>query len=103
MNVVIHYTKAQYTAKITELEGYLAQLETHLSRMEGLKEKMYTFWDDDNARTAGLVLSNEIRDVKNAMDTTQEMLTFYKSAVEKLEGANIGVSDMLGELLALLG
>ena len=101
--VIVKYTKAQYTAKITELEGYYSQLTTHLTRMEALKEKIYSFWDDANAQTAGLALNKQIRDVKNAMDTTNELLTFYKSAVEKLEGANIKVSDILGDILGVLG
>ena len=71
--------------------------------MEALKEKIYTFWDDANAQQAGIALNKQIRDVKNAMDTTYELLTFYKTAVEKLEGANIQVSDILGDIFGLLG
>ena len=100
--VIIKYTKAQYNAKITTLEGYHAQLATHLSRMEALREKMFSFWDDENARTVGKILNLEIKNVRNSMDTTQELLTFYKSAVEKLEGSNIQISDILGDIFGML-
>lgn len=103
MSFTVRYTKAQYTAKISELEGYYSQLESHLSTMENLKEQMYQFWDDENARTTGTALASEIRQVKNSMDRTKDMLTFYKSAIEKLDGANIAVGSTISDALGILG
>jgi len=102
MSVMVNYTAAQYQAKITELEGYYSQLENHLSTMENLKNSMFDFWNDANAQEAGQSLAAEIRQVRNAMDRTSDMLTFYKSAVEKLDGANINVTSLLQDALSLL-
>lgn len=43
MPVVLKYTKAQYQAKISELENYLAQLKDHRQKMAELKESMFNF------------------------------------------------------------
>ena len=102
MAFIVKYTQAQYNAKITELEGYQSQLEQHLNRMEGLRDNMYTFWDDPNARTAGQMLGIQIRQVRNAMDRTTDLLTFYKTAVEKLDGSNLSASSMISEAISVL-
>ncbi len=102
MAFIIKYTKAQYTAKITELEGYQSQLSQHLTRMEGLRDNMYSFWNDPNARTAGQMLSIQIRQVRNAMDRTADLLIFYKTAVEKLDASNVSGSSMISEAISVL-
>ena len=102
MRYCLKYTKAQYNAKITELESYQAQLGQHLGRMEGLRNNMYSFWDDANARTAGQMLGIQIRQVRNAMERTADLLTFYKTAVEKLDGANLSGSSMISEAISVL-
>jgi uncharacterized protein YukE len=103
MAFVIKYTKAQYEAKISELDGYRDQLQTHLDRMEGLKDQINQFWDDDNARETYRTLTTEIRQVRNAMDRTDDALNFYKSAIEKLDGANINAGSTIAEALGILG
>lgn len=103
MALTVKYTQAQYQAKITELEGYYAQLEQHLTRMQELKSQMFNFWDDPNAQTTGQILAVQIRNVQNAMDRTSDTLSFYKSAIEKLDGVNISVGDLLGDALSILG
>lgn len=103
MAISIKYTKGQYLAKVAELEGYYNQLNTHLGRMEELKAQMFHFWDDAAARETGQVLAREIRSVKSAMDMTRDTLIFYKSAIEKLDGANLSALDIIGEALGILG
>ena len=44
MAITIKYTKSQYLAKISELEGYYNMLAEHLARMQDLKSKMFEFW-----------------------------------------------------------
>ena len=102
MSITIKYTKAQYQAKITELEGYYAQLEAHLSRMSELREQMYNFWDDENGQEAGLLLTEQIRSVRFTMDQVNDTLIFYKGTIEKLDGADLNVGDLIGEALSLI-
>ena len=61
MAVVLKYTQSTYDAKITELEGYLSQLQDHYDRLEALKADMYNFWNDDNSIKAGEALTTTMR------------------------------------------
>ena len=42
--ITVRYTKAQYMARITELEGYHGQLQQHLEKLEELREQEFVFW-----------------------------------------------------------
>lgn len=103
MALSIKYTKAQYLAIIADLEGYKAQLESHLDRMEDYQSQINQFWDDENASTTYAALSTEIRQVRSAMDNTENTLRFYRSAVEKLDGANINAASAIQDALGILG
>lgn len=103
MSILVNYTKAQYEAKVVELEGYYNMLSQHLTKMEELKSKMFEFWDDENAQKTGLLLSVKIGSVRDTMDSTNESILFYKSTIEKLDGANLSVGDMIGDALGILG
>ena len=103
MAFILNYSKAEYQAKITELEGYYAQLGQHLERMENLKSEMFNYWNDEAARKAGLILSSEIRSVRSAMDSTSDMMNFYKSAVEKFNGTIASIQDLLDEANFVVG
>lgn len=82
----IKYEKGLYLGKIAELEGYHTQLGNHLATMETLRGKMFSFWDDPQARKAGEMLVKEIRTVRNVMSQTMTELTMLKSIVEKQTG-----------------
>lgn len=99
---IIKYVQSQYEAKIAELEQYYILLQQHLNKMENLKENMFQFWDDDNARQAGQVITLTIRQVTSSMTMTQETLAFYKSAVAKLGATKSVTSGLLDSALQLL-
>ena len=100
--ITVRYTKAQYMARITELEGYHGQLQQHLEKLEELREQVFVFWEDANAEKIGKILDIQIRQVQNSMDRTHDLLIFYKSAVEKLDGANLDVGQVLEAALGTL-
>lgn len=104
--IVLKFDKATYLAKITELEGLYKQLEQHLGTMEKLKQEMFNFWNDDEGREAGKVLTEQIRILRNSMDKINQTLTFYRSAVDELSSAKTAAGTAIGtalELLKLLG
>lgn len=103
MAITVNYEKAQYQAKITELEGYNNQLSEHLSRMEELKSRIFDFWDDENGRKAGQALAQQIRHVQSTKDKTTEMINFYKSTIEEIDGVNLNVSGLLESAISILG
>ena len=81
MPAVLKYTKAQYEAKISELENLLGQLKDHREKMATLKDQM----------------------LDNSMLSTNDMLRFYQGAVDKLGGTDSAVSGLLGDALGILG
>lgn len=103
MPLSIKYSQAQYQAKLTELEGYHQMLAEHLSKMQELKSKMSDFWDDENGRKAALALHNEIQSVQTTMDRTKQTITFYQSTIDKLDGSNLDVGNILGDAITILG
>lgn len=100
--MVLLYTKKEYQLKVTELEGLHAQLATHLDRMEAMKGQMYQFWDDPQARQTGELLAIEIRQVRNAMDRTSDLLNFYKGAVQDLDETQGIVSGLIEQAIGIL-
>ena len=101
--ITVKYTKAQYQAKITELEGYYNQLNQHLERMKELKEQLFKFWNDANAQTTGQLLAAEIRKVQTAMDRTSDSITMFKAAIDGMDGVNFSIGDILGDALNIVG
>ena len=99
---IVKYTKAVYTAKITEIEGYKNLLETHLNKLKELKDDMFTFWDDDRAREASKNLFITTRQVEDALSRVSELLIAYKSAVEKYDGTSAAAEDLINESVSIL-
>lgn len=81
---IMKYSKNQYSGKLKEIQVCYDRLKMHLERMEELKGDMGSFWHDEQARKAGELLTVEIRQVRNAMERTQDMLQFYTGAIESL-------------------
>lgn len=100
--LIIKYDKALYEAKITELQGYWNQLDGHLATMKDLKKQMFEFWNDETSEKVGLTLSEKIRVVKSTMDQTQQTIDFYRAAVQKLEGSNIGALGAADDALSIV-
>lgn len=100
MAFTVKYTKAQYLAKITELEGCEKELSEALGRLETLRDQIDSFWHDENARKEYNILVKQINHVKIQMDRVRSFLSIYRSAVEKLDGVNIDISELLGDALS---
>lgn len=102
MSIIINYTKKDYLAKISELEGYKKMLESHLASMMEYRGQMFDFWDDPAAQKTGIILNSMINRVKFTMDQTEEMLFFYRGAVEKFTGVGSTTDELLEKALGLL-
>lgn len=99
MSVIINYTKKDYDAKITELQGYYDTLEKHLEKMNALKSQIFDFWNDENARKTGTILARMIQSVEFTMNQTNDALIFYRTCVDKFTGVNATIDDLLGQAL----
>ncbi|WP_165249448.1 hypothetical protein [Adlercreutzia sp. ZJ141] len=105
-NPIVKYTKSQYTAKISELEGCIGRLDTHLETLESLKNKVTSFWDDPQTPDYLRQLTVAIVSVRNARDRTQKLLAEYNGMVEEMSGVTAmttGIIDDIGGIIGSLG
>lgn len=102
VQIALKYSKSTYDGKITELRGYLDQLSAHKEKMESLRSQIYDFWYDHNARQVTEVLLEQIRQVENAMQRTNEMLNFYSKTVTIMGGADTAIQTELDNALKIL-
>ena len=106
MSAIVKYTKAQYTAKISEIEGCVQRLQNHLNTLEGLKSQVQNFWDDPQTPEYLKRLTTAIIGVRNAMDRTQKLLAEYNGMVNEMGGVTAmttGVLEDIGGVIGSLG
>jgi len=103
MSVIINYTKSQYLAKITELQGYYDMLAAHLDKLKGLKDQVVEFWQDDSSEKTLQLLQITINDVERSMQRTNEMLIFYRTTVEKMDASGSFADGSFEKLFGLVG
>lgn len=102
MSLIIKYAKKDYLAKITELEGYHKQLTEHLAKMQDLKGDIGKFWESEGASTTAELLAIQIRATERTMAQVEDNLTFYRTIIDKLDGADLNASEMLRDALAVV-
>lgn len=95
------YSKGIYEAKIDELQNYCDLLAPHITRMEELRNQMYTFWDDENARIAGQLLEIQLQYTRNAVDEIKGTILFYKNSINQLGTAGAAAKETLEMALSL--
>lgn len=89
------YTKSQYLAKIDALEGYKEQLNRHLAVLEGYRDQIYDFWNDDKAKQVYNTLNKAIRNVRVMLDRTDEALIMHRKSVDSMTGIGSIVDDTI--------
>lgn len=99
---IFNYTKSKYEAKITVMEGLLADLEGHKAELEVLKEEIPQFWNDDNAYETKLVLDSTIRSVEHSMFMVKQSLETLRTVVNELDGSKEELHNHVTQAKALL-
>lgn len=96
MAMIIKYTRQQYERKITALEGYAAQLKTHLAELEGYKNKIKQIWNDEQGVEYYKQVSKYVRACKNALDRVDRVRMIYQEAM----GDMVGTGTVIDETIA---
>lgn len=99
---LFNYTKDQYEVKVSELEGLLARLKEHLSRLQELRSQLPQFWEDDTAQKTGEALDKTIKQVIDAMNLSENLLSTYKTVIESLGGSKETLSELITDALGVL-
>lgn len=99
---LFQYTKAQYEEKINELDTHIAQLNTHLDNLISLKDRIPTFWKDDNANKTVATLEMTIKNVQRDMETAQNLAQVFRDAVASFDTSNEKLHGYIEDALGLL-
>jgi hypothetical protein len=102
-NVIVKYTKSQYTAKIAELQGCITRLQSHLTTLENLKSQVRNFWDDPQTPDYLKQLTTAIVGVRNAMDRTTKLLHEYNGMVEEMGGVTAMTTGIVDDIAGVIG
>lgn len=95
---IIKYTKSHYEKKISLMEEYAAQLESHIQNLEGLKERLKNTWDDENGLKYYRQINKLIQSCRNANNRINSMRAIWLDAsgeMSKTEGLVSETADIL--------
>ena len=95
---IIKYTKSHYEKKISLMEEYAAQLESHIQNLESLKEKLKNTWDDENGLEYYRQINKLIQSCRNANTRIDNMRVVWLDAsgeMSKTEGLVSETVDIL--------
>lgn len=101
-NIILNYSGEHYEKKITMLENYANQLEKHLNTLEGLKDQVNDFWEDDDAAAYLKNLTKQIISVRTAQEMVNNVRTAYTEAQSEIKKTKSKVSIDVSEISNLL-
>ncbi len=102
MGFVLNYQASVYNQQIATIEGHLGRLQTCYENMARLKEEIWTFWNDERAREAGIMLDKTMQRVRNEMSRATKLLNVYSSTVTYVTGADNAMEDLKDEAINAL-
>lgn len=94
MSFILNYTSSVYQQQIATIEGHLSRLQTCYDNMEKLKGEIWTFWNDERAREAGIMLDKTMQRVRNEMNRANKLLNVYSSTVTYVTGADDSIEEL---------
>lgn len=102
MSFTLKYKQSTYERQISLLEGHLNRLQDCYDEMEKLKGEMFSFWNDDNAQTAGVMLDKTMQRVRNEQSRAKKILAYYSSTVTYISGADEALKELSEEAFGAL-
>ena len=100
--MMVNFKKDRCEKKIAELEGLIARLENHQTKLENLKNRIPAFWEDDRATAVKKALDRTMGDVSKKMTTAKELVVTYKAAMEGFEKAEEYATGLVEDALGIL-
>ena len=100
--MAVNFQKGKCEEKIAELEGLVARLENHQTKLVSLKNRIPAFWEDDRANAVKAALDRTMEDVNDKMITAKDLIITYKAAVEGFEKAEEYATGLIQDALGIL-
>lgn len=96
---IIKYTATVYEQKISTLESYAAQLQTHLDNLNNYKTQLFEVWNDDKAADYLKTITSYIIACKNALERINNLRTIYQNAANDLNKTKTLVDTNIEEAI----
>lgn len=90
---IIKYTRSHYEKKISVLEEYAAQLDSHIQNLDGLKEKLKQIWDDEKGLAYYQEINKLIQSCRNANNRINRMRVIWIDASGEMSKTEALVSE----------
>lgn len=100
-DVVLKYDEKTYRTQIGEVEAYNPKFTDHLTKLDGLKSRLQSAWDDDNTKEYIKSIDKERAAVNNAMEQADKTVKMLKSVLENIS-TGLVVSDEVGQIQSIL-
>ena len=102
MGFVLNYASSVYQQQIATIEGHLNRLQTCYDNMEKLRGDIWTFWNDERAQEAGIMLDKTMQRVRNEMNRARKVLNVYSSTVTYVSGADDSIEELKNDAFSAL-
>jgi prefoldin subunit 5 len=102
MGFVLNYQASVYNQQIQTIQGHLGRLQTCYDNMERLKTEIWTFWNDERAREAGIMLDKTMQRVRNEMSRATKLMNVYTSTVTYVTDADAAMEDLKDDAFGAL-
>ena len=99
---LFNYTKNEYEQKINELNRLVSVLEEHLVDMKELRDKVPSFWDDDQGLEVYNELNRTIQETEREMETVKTYMRTLQTVVDELDGSKNLMSETIKDLQSAL-
>lgn len=90
---IIKYTRSHYEKKISVMEEYAAQLDSHIQNLDGLKEKLKQIWDDEKGLAYYQEINKLIQSCRNANNRINRMRVIWIDARGEMSKTEALVSE----------
>ena len=104
--LIINYSKSKYDAKISELQGYVRELEKHQSAIEGYRKRLRSVWNDSDAEKYEKILGKQAKAVWTAANRAKSLKDAYQKVSDDLQRQKTtseGIIDGINSALNALG
>ena len=99
---VFNYTKNEYTQKISELQLSVDALQGHLNDMKELRDRVPSFWDDDNGNRVYRELEDTISKTESEMEDVKAFIRTLQTVVNELDGSQNLIKETIDDLSNLV-
>lgn len=96
--VILKYSASVYQAKLTKFDSLNDQLNAHLETLEGLRDRIQSYWKSDEATKYITSISRAIVRVKQASDNVAGLRRTYQETMDEMGRAGTAVDDIAGNI-----